>query len=279
MRRDSLLLLGLLTTICMIAGVVAGIQTGKIPPQASATTPRTGQTSLSAHTATPSPAPNLQPTFSAQQRALLIIGVADRSAPQPHFEGCWIVTFSPGIDKYYVLGFTPQARFHVNSLGRDDTMAEIYTEDVQQAVDYQQQAVDYQFVRDAIHSVFPAMTVQAVVTVDRSDLVNLTSNLGGIAIGGRVLMGGSLTAAYDTQLFKGNDARMAFQSQMFQALFQALGDQHWSPASVAAYLQQIPHAVHPDAALTQLANGAPSLQNSELIWTVVGGEHAAAQVP
>jgi hypothetical protein len=277
MRRDSLLLLGLLSTICMIGGVVGGIQTGNIvigPPQASPTAPRGSLLSPTAGAATPIPAPNLQPTALTRQMALLVIGLSDKNAAQPKFEGAWIIAFSPGINKYYVLGFPPEAHFRVNGLGPDQPLADIYAEGVQQDL-------GYLFVRDAIQSVFTGMSVQAVVTLDRSDLANLTTNLGGISVGSQLLVGVSLAAAFDTESLNGPAARMDFEGQTIQALFQDLAAQHWTPDSVAVYLQQLPQAVRPgDAvALTDLAHSAPSLQNSELIWTVAGGIHGAATVP
>jgi hypothetical protein len=277
MRRDSLLLLGLLTTICMIAGVVGGIQTGNIvigSPQASPTAPRGRPAGPTAQDATPITAPNLQPISATRQMALLVIGLADKAAGQPKFEGAWIVAFSPGINKYYLLGFPPEARFKINGAGPGLPLADIYTQGVQQQL-------GYLFVRDAIQSVFTGMSVQAVVTLDRGDLANLTTNLGGISVGSQLLMGVSLAAAFDAASLNGSTARMDFEGQTIQALIQGLANQHWTPSSVAVYLQQLPRAVLPEeaAALTDLANSAPSLQNSEVTWKIAGGTHEAAAVP
>ena len=277
MRRDSLLLIGLLTTICLVAGLVLGIGSGKLavsPPVASPTpspTPAAGPGSQPTLLAS---APILQPTFSTRQMALLLVGVADKNAAQPKFEGCWIVAFSPGINHYYVVGFPPEARFRVNSHDPEQTLADIYAQGVAQQL-------GYVFVRDAIQSAYTAVTVQAVVTLDRDDLADLATKVGGVSLGGQLLMGSSLAAAYDTQSFNGADARMAFQRQAFQTLFQSLADQQWSPGSVAAYLQQLPGARQPAdaAALNDLVASAPALQNSELTWTVVGATHATGPAP
>jgi hypothetical protein len=277
MRRDSILLLGLLTTICLIAGLVAGIQSGKIvaaPPQASPTAPRASETGGSTHGQTPTPAPNLQPMFSTRQMAIMIVGVADANVAQPKFEGCWVVAFSADINQYYVLVFPPESRFNLANIGGDQTLADIYTQDVQQEL-------GYRFMREAIQTLFPAITVQAAVTVDRSDLADLASKLGGISIAGHLLQGSLLTPAYDSQSFDGAAARTHFQRQTFEAIFQALVDQHWSPASVDWYLQHLPHTVRSEdaAALTALAQSAPSLQDSEPKWIEVGSVHETAPVP
>jgi hypothetical protein len=268
LRRESLLVLALATTVCLLVGMIAGIQGNKVimpgPLEGTFTAART----------TVTVAPFVQPTSSGRQMAVLIVGVTDASAPQPKFEGCWIVAFTPGINQYYVLSFPPGARFQLPSLGSNQTLTDIYNQDVQQEV-------GYRFMRDAIQSVFPGMTIQAEVTLDRGAMADLASKVGGVPIGGQVLRGNSLSVAYDAQSFNGAAARMEFQRQAFQALFQALADQHWSPSSVADYLEQVPHAVSGEdrAFLTQLATSAPPLQNSELTWTVVGGEHQAAAAP
>ena len=277
MRRDSLLLLGLLTTVCMIAGVVGGIQSGRIfggPLQASPTAPIGSVAGPSAQTATPLPASNLQPTVSTQQMALLVIGISNRDTAHLKFEGCWIVAFSPGINKYYVAAFPPEASFRLNGAGPEQTLAEIYAEGVQQDL-------GYVFVRDAIQSVLTAMSIQAGVTLDRSDVASWTANLGGISVGTRLLLGTSLVTAYDTESLNGTAARLDFQKRAIQALFQALGERHWTPDSVAVYLEQLPHAVRPEdiASLNNLAHSAPALQNSELIWTAAGGIREATAVP
>jgi len=277
MRRDSLLLLGLLTSVCMIAGVVGGIQSGKIvigPPQASPTAPHGSLVSPTAPATALSPALNLQPNFPTSQMALLVIGISDSSATQPKFEGAWIVAFNPGINKYYVLGFPPEAHYRVNGAKPDQPLAEIYADGVAQKL-------GYLFVREAIQSVLTGMSVQAVVTLDRNDLANLTTNLGGVSVGNQLLMGFGLAAAYDTESLISSTARMDFEHQAIQALFQDLAAQHWTPDSFAVYLQQLPHAVRPEdaAALTDLANSAPSLQDSEFTWKVAGGIHAVALNP
>ena len=277
MRRDSLLLLGLLTTICLIAGLVAGIQSGKLvapPPSASPTPPAATLASPAFPATSLSPAPILQPILSTRQMALLIVGVADKKAAQPTFEGGWIVAFNPGINRYYVIGFAPEARFLSNGRGPEATLAEIYGQGVQQQL-------GFQFVRDSIQAAFAAMSIQAVITVDRDDLADLAKKVGGVSIGGQRLTGTSLTAAYDTQQFLGAEARMAFQHAAFQALFQALADQQWSPGSLAAYLTQLPGAVDAPnaAALSGMVGDAPTLQSSELIWPVVGGTPETTPAP
>jgi len=276
MRRDSLLVFVLLTTICLLAGMVLGITIGKGPqvPRASPTAPVSAATSVLPQDSSAATEQFLQPTPSAGQKAVLFVGVDDVNALQPRLIGCWLVAFSPGINQYYVLGFPPEAHFHLPSLGSDQSLADIYAQDVQQEV-------GYRFTHDAINSIFPAMNIQATVTLDRADLADLANKVGGIAIGSKLLLGDDLLGAYDTQSFKGASARMDFQHTALLAVFQSLGQQHWSPASLVVYLESLPHAVRPQeaATLTALAANAPPLPSSELVWNVVGDDHAAGAAP
>jgi hypothetical protein len=276
MRRDSLLLLGLLSTICMIGGVVIGIQSGNAfggPPQATPTPARASPAPTIAAPAA-NPVSNLQPTATAGQMALLVLGLSDKNAAQPKFEGAWIIAFSPGINKYYLLGFPREEKYQINGRGPQLSLADIYAQGAQQDL-------GYLFVRDAIQSVYGGISVQAVVTLDRADLANLSANVGGITVGEQVLMGAGLAAAYDTISLGGTAARMDFEDQALEALIQALAAQHWTPDSVAVYLEQQPRTVRPEdaAALTELARSAPALQNVELTWTVAGGAHDNEAAP
>ncbi len=273
--RQSLLLLLLLTSLCLLIGVVLGLGSEPLAvraPVASPTTPRTTPSRAAPQPGVGTGAPILQSTN--RQMAFLIVGVDDASVLQPKLEGCWLIAFSAGVNQYYVLNIPREARFQVASLGSSQPLSEVYVQDVQQEV-------GYRFMRDAVRSVFPAMTIQAVVTVDRSDAADLTTKLGGVTVGGQLLEGPALAAAYDTAAFGGPAARASFQQQAFQAIFHALGDQHWTPASVAVYLEQLPHAVSANdaATLNQLAGNAPSLQASELKWTVVGSDRKTAPAP
>ena len=277
LRRDSLLVLGLFTTLCLLTGLIIGIQSNKLTVGAlvaSPTAPRNAAPGATATDAAFTPAPLLQPIVSGRQMAVLIVGVTDANDLQPKFEGCWIIAFTPGIYKYYVLGFPPESKFQITSLGSNTTLADIYSQDVQQEV-------GYRFMRDAIQSVVPALTIQAEVTLDRAALADLASKVGSVPVGGQELLGSRLAAAYDTQSFNGIAARMEFQHQAFAALFQALADQHWTPGSVARYLEMVPRAVRVEdlPALLQLADSAPPLQNSELTWIAAGANHDRATVP
>src|SRR5688500_10670931 len=95
--RESLLFLGLLTAVCLLAGLLFGIATGQFvsPPQATATVAPAQPTGTLAPELSLSATPGLQ-------KSLLLIGVTDATTPGPSLEACWVITFRPGVAEYYV---------------------------------------------------------------------------------------------------------------------------------------------------------------------------------
>jgi hypothetical protein len=275
--RESLLLLVLATALCLLVGMLAGIRMNALGVKllvASPTAPPSATPGPTPRPAGSTAAPLLQLSPTAGQVAVLFVGVDNAGAMQPRLESCWIVAFTPGIDQYYILSIPPETRFYLNSLGGQQPLADIYTQDVQQAV-------GYRFLRDAIGSLLPGMTIQATVTLDRADLADLATKVGGLSVGGHVLVGPALLTAYDSESFNGNAARLVFQHHAIEALFGALASQYWTPGSLVQYLVDLPNAVRPEdaAVLIQLANSAPALQSSELTWNAVGNVREAATVP
>ena len=267
MRRDSLLILGLLTAVCLLGGVVFGIGTGRFALAAPSASP-------TARPATPTP--ELAPALASPgiQRSLLIVGVSDAGAPAPTLEGCWVVTFSPGDSTIYVLSFPTDAKFQLTSLPNAHTLSDIYTQDMQQQL-------GYRFTRDAIQSRFPALNIRTEITLDRNDLSDLASKVGGLSLGGRTLAGSALLAAYDAAAAQGMAARMEFQHQAFETLYNALADQHWTPASLFVYVAQAPHALRAEDNLefNNFAAAAPPLLNGQLSWSVYTPELENATSP
>src|SRR5205085_11173390 len=105
---------------------------------------------------TATPIPLSEAGASGDQRALLIVGVADASASRPVLEGCWVLSYRPGIPQYYFSSFSPEYTFYLPSLGHSQSLAEIY------ALDLNQQ-LGFRFTRDAIESRFPGFKPQAEV--------------------------------------------------------------------------------------------------------------------
>src|SRR5437762_8493 len=120
--RDSLLILGLLTVGCLLLGVVAGVAMGKQIPNVA-----------SPQTADPHrliPATSLAQTQAAQF-SVLLIGVDSLNTSQPKLEACWVVTFQPGTQQYYVLGFSPDTAIALPGEATPRPLATIYNLDHQ----------------------------------------------------------------------------------------------------------------------------------------------------
>lgn len=267
--RESLLFLGLLTALGALVGVVFGIYSGAfIKPdalRATATAPATAS-SLSVQalvTATPpSVAPLASPSPTGAQKSLLVIGVDDAQSATPQLLGVWVISFRPGINTYYLLSVPPSAEFLLASLSGPQAMSAIFAED-------QRQQIGFRFVRDAIQSRFPGFTIQADVVLDRDDFAGLVAQVGGLTWAGELLPGPSLLLVYDSYPPEDSAGRLLFQQQLFQALFDTLGQQGVTPAALIDYVRQLPQVqadADRQAVLDAFVAGAPDLPDSDLNW-------------
>jgi hypothetical protein len=263
LRRDSLLVLGLMIALCLLGGLVFGVATGRWAHSGAAST----RTPVPP---TPTPSAVTQPAPSGEQKSLLIVGVDDASAAQPAFEGCWVLSFRPGIPEYYFSSFPPDSTFKLASLSKVQTLAEIYRLD-------QQQQLGFQFMRDAIESRFPALQPQAEVVIDRRALAALVTQAGGLSVDGRSLNGQQLLDTYADQASQGMPERMAFQETVVRALFSRLAERHWTPEGLIPYFEQFPGSRA--AQLDSFAAGAPPLAASGIHWTVFTPELETAGTP
>jgi hypothetical protein len=249
LRRDSLLVLGLMIAVCLLGGLVFGVATGKWAHTGIGATPtsiRTQSTLI----------PIDQLAVSGEQKSLLIVGVEDASASQPVLEGCWVLSYRPGINEYYFLSFPPDTNFHLASLGKSQTLAEIYAWDLSLQL-------GFRFMGDAIESRFPPLKPQAEVIIDRLAVAELVTRAGGLSLQGNLLDGAQILDRYAAQ---GTSERMAFQETVVLALFKRLGENNWTPDALTLFFQQWPgsHAMQLDS----FAAGAPALADSGVHWTV-----------
>ena len=247
MRRDSLLVLGLMIAVCLLGGLVFGVATGKWAHAGAAATP----TSIPALSTPISPA---QSAGSSEQKSLLIVGVEDASVAQPVLEGCWVLSYRPGITEYYFSSFPPDAKFRLASLGQSQTLSEIY------ALDLSQQ-LGFRFMRDAIESRFPAFKPQAEVMIDRLAIAELVTRTGGLSLQGNWLDGAQILDRYSS---RSASERLSFQETVILALFTRLGENNWTPEALTLFFQQWPgsRAVQLDS----FAASAPALADSGFHW-------------
>lgn len=266
LRRESLLLLGVLTAVCALAGIVAGIATGALVEAPAP--PPTNQLQVVQPASQPAPSTTpaaaiVTPSAPGSQRALLVIGVDDLDSPDPRFEGCWVLTYRSGDSNYYGLSFPVGAAYTVPGLDGPRTLAQVFSEDV-----HQQRG--YAFLRDAIRSVFPAFHFDAELVLDRGDFSSLLAEVGTINLAGQLASSVDIWQTYDTFAPSDESKRLAYQQQVFEALFLALGSQGWTPTQVSELLASLPHTQASPArvtALTAYAAEAPPLKDAVLNWT------------
>jgi hypothetical protein len=267
LRRESLIILGLLIAFPTLFCAVVGVATGRIIDQDLPAPTGT----LAPPTPTrlpPTPVPTLPsspvlPITGVGQRSLLLIGVDDLQRQPPNLEGCWVVTYLTDVPAYYVLAFPPSARFSLDSLGGQPlTLAEIF------AQDYRLQR-GFQFTRDAINTRFEGFALEADVVIDRANLVQLIADVGGLDDGSLVRSGAEVLVQYDAIEPSDSQRRLEYQGEVLSLLFAALGQRQWTPAAFAARLQQLPQmAADPalQSALTSFAASAPPFAGPTPVW-------------
>jgi hypothetical protein len=209
------------------------------------------------------------------QKSLLVLGVTDASVPAQQLEACWVITFLAGAPEYYVVAFPPSASLHVPSLQGANTLSQIHAEDLRLQL-------DHNFVRDAVQTRFTGLTIQATLTLDRSDVSALVTELGGLPVESQLLTGPALLQAYDRWPAASDVDRLPYQHQLLRQLFSLLAQRGWTPANLVNYLAELPR-LSADAttvsALQAFAQGAPPLNPDSLIWHAYGPELEAASAP
>ena len=209
--RDRFVFLAVAVFVCLAAGVLTillwiGIPTGWMPSPAPLT---------------PTPAPTNAPTPipSSQQVAILLLVVDDRTAAQPWLEGCWVLTFKPGTDQYYLLGFPVDAPLTQQYTLRDYFNANPRLEDRSR------------FVEEALNKASAGgLTINYYLYLDKAVLADFVDFLGGIPgySNGTRLTGAELRAQYEA-LAPNARQRIEFQQQTLEAIVTTIQRQAWAP--------------------------------------------------
>jgi hypothetical protein len=265
-----LIILGLFITVPTLFCAVVGVATGRIidqdPPSPTATIAPPTPTRLPPTplpTLTPSPVLPITGGGAGSQHSLLLIGVDDLASDQPRLEGCWVISYRADFPEYYVTAFPPSARFSLHSLGSQQlTLAEIFAED------YRLQR-GFQFTRDAINTRFDGFALEADVVIDRANLLQLIGQLGGLDNATQVFSGADILAEFDALETGDSAGRLSYQGQVLSLYFAALGQRQWTPAALAAQVQQFPQVASSPAlqsALTNFAAAAPPFSGPTPIW-------------
>jgi hypothetical protein len=255
--RESLLFLGMLITGCVLAGLYAGYALGILVGPARPTVPQV------------LPSPTLwvtstieAPISDAAQRTVMIVVVDDAVATDAELQACWVITFKAGTPEYYIVAFPTSARLYVPRLGAAYPMQAIYRED-------RRQDLAMGLMADAVQARFPAISVDALILLDRADIVSIVTVLGGVPVENRLYNGMQLLQAHDGLSAAGLEAHMAFQRQVFQALLPLFDERNWTPSHLGAFLKQIPRigsSATTVEALNTIAVDAPPFDTAEIFW-------------
>lgn len=148
----------------------------------------------------------------ANQVSILLLVVDDRTSPQPWLEGCWLLTFKPGTNQYYLLGFPVDAPFSQQYTLRDYFNANSRVEDRSR------------FVENALnHASSGGITVNYTLYLDEAVLADFVDFLGGLALqpGEPALTGAEMRAQYHA-LAAAPQRQMDFQRQTLEAMTAAV---------------------------------------------------------
>jgi hypothetical protein len=248
-REQAILLLAIVTIASLGFGIVIGIILGDpVAARPDWLTP-TGPTFL------PTATPTAFPTPDASQIFIIVLGVDSVTAPSPQLEACWIITFKPDAPEYYLLGIPPTTTVTLTGMP-PQTLREIHLVDVHNAL-------QHLFMRDAARTLLPGINKpKAVVTFDRTSVIQAIDLLGGVTIAGQYYTGETALAAYES-LPPDSAERMDWQSAILVNLLRAARDRELSPAGLVALLN-LGQMWYPDYESVQaLANGAPRFQPAE----------------
>lgn len=259
-----------MTAVCLAAGLLFGIASGEFAkPRTAVPTVR-----LAMLTATPA-APTGSAVIPGTQKSLLLVGVSDTNQPGANLEALWVITFRPGVAEYYILAFPPSATFVLPSLAGSHSLAQIHAEDVRLQL-------NHNFLRDAIQSRFPALAIQAAVTLDRRDAADLVDQLGGLPMNNQTLSGAALLQAYDSWPANSDMERVQYQGDIMLHLFAQAAQRQWAANDLLQAVTQLPRvSAEADTvtALQAFAHNAPPLEADGLVWRVYSPEMEAATTP
>lgn len=220
MSRESAMLVGLVTAFCLLLGVVAGVaigNAGKPLPPATATLPVASPT-------TPTPIKLGAPV------SVLALGVNSATALHPQLEGCWVITFEPGLPQYYLLGYSPATLVEVQGATNARTLRDVYDMDLQIGR-------GTVFTHDALKSISPGLPLpQYEVVFDRQMLAQAVNSLNGIPLNGEWLDGDALLTRYDAIPVDQAIDQLAFQRAALEAILKTAQQRDWSSNAWQAYL-------------------------------------------
>lgn len=180
--------------VCLLIGLYLGDQLAK---QRSAPAPTAIPTLI-----IPTVTPATLPPIPSDPVSLLLLCVDSRQAVQPKLEGVWVFKFTPGTDRFFLLGYPP-------------TMPISEGHDLQDYYDYAVRLSDYNFMMDAMRLVMDRKP-QHYLILERSVLIEITDSLGGVILNGETLSGAAMVERFDS--LDTPQARIEFQQAALYSL-------------------------------------------------------------
>lgn len=208
--RGHLFFGALILGLCLVAGLFSGFKL-------TSDTPVNGQTAAATLTAsTPAPLPTLTPK---DQVVILLLVVDDRLAPKPTLLGCWVITYQPGVNRYFLLGFPVRPPLYSHYSVTDYFNAD------------QSLEARSRFVDEAIKNISSGgLRIQYHIVVDQAALISLVNLVGGLELdpGQPPLDGAGVVSRYAQYAPEDQAGQMRFQQDALKAFGQALQQQAWT---------------------------------------------------
>ncbi len=210
-------------------------------------------------TVSPPPAatPNLSSSSIAPvgpQTTLLLVVVDSLDSPRPALQGCWLITFTPGTQRYFFVGFPP----------------DLVVDDQHRLIDYYRAAHKIgdisQFLAEAIDLASNGdISIQYPIVIDRAVISGVVDQLGGLRLGDELLDGEAVLQRHDAQSADSPQAQLQFQKTALEALAEAVARQTWTDAALTSLLNSY-QRYSPDAdELLQLARSDLPFENTQII--------------
>lgn len=213
----------------------------------------------------PGPVPTALPTPAATpntavvapvgpQTTLLLVVVDSLDNARPDLQGCWMITFTPGTQQYFFVGFPPDL-----------------------AVDGGYRLIDYfraahnngdisQFLAEGISKASTGdIAIQHPILIDRAVIRAVVDQLGGLWIGDELLDGEAVLQRHDAQPADDRLARLQFQKTALEALDEAIARQTWTDVALTALLESYQRYSPDSDELLQLARTDLPFENAEFI--------------
>lgn len=220
--------------------------------QISGNGPGPAPTAVPSPAATPNPSAGIAPV--GQQTTLLLVVVDSLDNPRPVLQGCWLITFTPGTQRYFFVGFP----------------SDLVVDDQHRLIDYYRAAHNIgdisQFLAEGITKASNGdITIQYPIVIDRAVIHGVVDQLGGLRLGDELLDGEAVLNRHDAQPADLPQAQLQFQKTALEALGDAIARQTWTEAALTGLLDSY-QRYSPDAdELLQLARSDLPFENAQII--------------